>query len=304
MPRTSRRITRVAAAALGLAAMGTGPASAAQAPVDEQPPSRPAGLSATQILPSTARLEWPAATDDVGVVGYDIYRSDDVVGSSTEAAFQVTQLGADAVYTFSVRARDAAGNRSEASPGVTFRTPATDSPTTPELELGLPFDLAGAASIKSLVRGTVPLSGVLLDTRIDAETGSFSGVFGLGAATARLTALGILPVVATVLIDAQQALSGTLSDGTLVASTVVRIKLPLVTLFGLPLVAGGNCQTSKPSSIRLRSNGAGFSVERGGTLTGTFGISNLTGCGALSGLVSPITASNGNALVVRVAPQA
>jgi hypothetical protein len=40
----------------------------------------------------------------------------------------------------------------------------------------------------------------------------------------------------------------------------------------------------------------------GGALVGTFAISDLTGCGALNGLVSAATAGTGNALALKADP--
>ena len=96
-----------------------------------------------------------------------------------------------------------------------------------------------------------------------------------------------------------RSLTGTLDANTgLTANITVRIKIPSVTLLGLQLAGGANCQAKNPSAIKLTS--PGFDALEGGLLTGTFGISDLTGCGFLNGIVSPITAGSGNAIALNL----
>jgi hypothetical protein len=88
-----------------------GPVPAAVTPVDTTAPSVPTGLTVTIDCGNTVTLRWNASTDNVGVTGYDIYRT-------TGAGF--TLLGVSTITTttdringttqYEVRARDAAGN--------------------------------------------------------------------------------------------------------------------------------------------------------------------------------------------------
>ncbi|MGW4110960.1 glycoside hydrolase family 9 protein [Actinosynnema sp. NPDC004786] len=90
---------------------------------DRQAPTVPGGLTASAISSTGATLTWTAATDNVGVTGYDVLRPDGTVAATTTGvSHQLTGLAADTSYTFAVRARDAAGNTSAASTAVTFRT--------------------------------------------------------------------------------------------------------------------------------------------------------------------------------------
>jgi endoglucanase len=89
---------------------------------DTTPPAAPTGVTATPGSTGVG-LTWTAATDDVGVAGYDVLNSAGaVVGATTGTSFQVTGLTPGTAYTFSVRARDAAGNQSAASPPVSVTT--------------------------------------------------------------------------------------------------------------------------------------------------------------------------------------
>ncbi|GAA2783559.1 proprotein convertase P-domain-containing protein [Crossiella cryophila] len=94
---------------------------------DTEAPSVPGNLRATGVTSSSVALGWDAATDNVGVTGYDVYRGEEVVASSEGTSVSVAGLAADTEYSFVVRARDAAGNRSGASAVVTARTAKGDT---------------------------------------------------------------------------------------------------------------------------------------------------------------------------------
>ncbi|MGX7670987.1 glycoside hydrolase family 9 protein [Plantactinospora sp. DSM 117369] len=94
---------------------------------DNTAPSAPGTPTAAAVTAGGATLSWTAATDDVGVTGYDVYRengaSDVLLGSAATPTFAVTGLAAGTAYQFYVVARDAAGNRSTASAPVSVTTP-------------------------------------------------------------------------------------------------------------------------------------------------------------------------------------
>ncbi|MEU2782601.1 glycoside hydrolase family 6 protein [Streptomyces sp. NPDC007110] len=94
-------------------------------PGDTTAPTAPAGLRATAKTASSVSLAWTAATDDVGVTGYDVYRDGTRVGSpSTGTTYTDTGLSAATAYSYTVRARDAAGNVSAASAALSVTTEA------------------------------------------------------------------------------------------------------------------------------------------------------------------------------------
>ncbi len=89
---------------------------------DTQAPSAPTNLSASNISQTTIDLSWTAATDNVGVTGYDVYQDGSLLGSVTGTTAQVTNLTANTTYSFYVKAKDAAGNISTASNTVNVTT--------------------------------------------------------------------------------------------------------------------------------------------------------------------------------------
>ncbi|WP_408041502.1 fibronectin type III domain-containing protein [Tenacibaculum amylolyticum] len=94
---------------------------------DTTAPNRPTNVRATNITKVSATLRWNAATDNVGVVGYDIFRGSSFIGSTTSTSKSLSGLSAGTSYTYSVKAKDAAGNISSAA-SITFKT-ASNGPT-------------------------------------------------------------------------------------------------------------------------------------------------------------------------------
>jgi endo-1,4-beta-D-glucanase Y len=99
---------------------------------DTTPPTAPGNLVSTGVTSSTASLSWTASTDNVGVTGYDVYNGSTLAKSVTTTSATVTGLAASTSYTFTVKARDAAGNTSDPSNAVTVTTsPPSGGPAVP-----------------------------------------------------------------------------------------------------------------------------------------------------------------------------
>ncbi|MEZ7127004.1 glycosyl hydrolase family 18 protein [Nonomuraea sp. AD125B] len=89
---------------------------------DTSAPSVPGNLRSTGVTSNSVSLAWNASTDNVAVTGYEVYRGSTLVTTVTDTAYTDTGLTASTAYTYTVRARDAAGNRSAASAAVTATT--------------------------------------------------------------------------------------------------------------------------------------------------------------------------------------
>ncbi|MDO9354559.1 MAG: fibronectin type III domain-containing protein [Solirubrobacteraceae bacterium] len=255
-------------------------------------PTKPGALKGVPTSSSVA-LSWTASTDDKAVTAYDVFRDGTKVTTVTTNSATIAGLNADTNYTFTVQARDADNNASELSDPVTVKTAAGGGTT------GYRYAVAGTATFKSLSKGAVPLTGAF-DTSIAGST--VSGNLALNDAAAKLVALGFLPVDAKLSFAQAGGTSGTFASGVLSTTTKLRIKLPQVKVLGIELAGGANCQTKQISSVGLKSIEPAFSPAAGGRLAGTFAISDLTGCGFLTNLVSPLTSGGSNAIAVNLTP--
>ena len=105
---------------------------------DTTPPSTPTGLSATAVSSSQINLSWTAATDNVGVTGYRVYRGGSLIAIlSAVTTFQNTGLAASTTYSYTVQAIDAAGNASAQSTSASATTQAGADTTAPSVPTGL-----------------------------------------------------------------------------------------------------------------------------------------------------------------------
>ncbi|MEV6851323.1 DUF4832 domain-containing protein [Actinoplanes sp. NPDC051411] len=88
---------------------------------DCSPPTAPTGLAVTGTTATSIALSWHAATDNVGVTGYQVFRGGTQIGTTSSPSYTDAGL-ASGSYSYSVRARDAAGNVSAPSAVVTAST--------------------------------------------------------------------------------------------------------------------------------------------------------------------------------------
>lgn len=264
---------------------------------DTTAPSVPGSIEVSPTS-SGGTVTWAASTDNAGgsgVKNYDVQVNGGAVQTVTDTTATLSGLTASTSYTVSVKARDNAGNVSAAGTKQFTTTGGTVVPYN--------YTLAGSATLKNLTKGTLPLSGKIA-AKLTLGSGAIEADLTLNKTSANLTALGILPVRADVDFVSTAKTTGTLINGVLKTNSKVRIKLPKVTAFGIQLAGGSNCQTRSVSSIDLRSTQATFLPTAGGPIAGSFTISNLSGCGFLEGIVSPLTAGSGNTIALNLTPAA
>jgi predicted esterase len=99
------------------AAAGSNEASA-KTVADTVAPTAPTNLTISGTTRSSISLSWTAATDNVGVVGYDVYVNGTksyTIASGTQTTFTVYGLNQGQNYALSIKAKDQAGNISPAS---------------------------------------------------------------------------------------------------------------------------------------------------------------------------------------------
>lgn len=97
-------------------------------PQDTTPPTAPANLSAVVAGAIQANLSWAASTDNVGVVGYLVFRGGQQIASVPTVGYADKSIAINNSYTYSVKAFDAVGNISAASNSVTVSTSPITTP--------------------------------------------------------------------------------------------------------------------------------------------------------------------------------
>lgn len=99
---------------------------------DTEAPDAPTAVRTADVTETTAKVAWAEASDNVGVVGYNVYVNDTKVNAElvTATEYDLTGLTPATDYSVEIEAVDAAGNVSEKSEAATFTTAKT--PVTPE----------------------------------------------------------------------------------------------------------------------------------------------------------------------------
>ncbi len=153
---------------------------------DTTAPSAPTSLAASGTTQTTTNLSWTASTDNVAVTGYDVYQGAVLKATVATTSYAVTGLTASTAYTFSVRAKDAAGNVSAASNTVNVTTLAPVADTTAP---SAPTSLAasGTTATTTNLSWTASTDNVAV-TGYDVYQG---GVFKANVATTSYTVTGL-----------------------------------------------------------------------------------------------------------------
>ena len=98
---------------------------------DVTPPSNPTNLISSNTTQTTTDLNWTASTDNVGVIGYNVYQNGTAIGFTLTNSYSVSGLMASTTYNFTVEAFDAANNISGLSNVETVTTLASPDVTPP-----------------------------------------------------------------------------------------------------------------------------------------------------------------------------
>lgn len=107
-------------------------------------PSTPTDLKATQITASQIDLSWTASTDNKAVSGYNVYRGDAFLTSTSLPSYSDKSVLQNTTYNYRVSAVDAAGNESSKSGLIEVKTPSVGG-AVPNAPSNLTGSLAGTS---------------------------------------------------------------------------------------------------------------------------------------------------------------
>jgi uncharacterized delta-60 repeat protein len=115
--------------------------------VDATPPTAPTNLAATFNTSTNAiDLSWTAATDNVAVTGYRIFRDGGTAPINTVTSTTFSDNGQSGTHSYAVVAIDAAGNQSDLSNTASATAPLPDT-TPPSAPAGLTATASSSSTI-------------------------------------------------------------------------------------------------------------------------------------------------------------
>ncbi|WP_240420587.1 fibronectin type III domain-containing protein, partial [Paenibacillus periandrae] len=126
---------------------------------DVIPPSKPANVHYQDVSYNSVKLNWSPSIDNIGVVSYDVYNGNGLLGTVSSVTYSVYELIPNATYNITIKARDAAGNVSVPSDLVSFTT----------LPVSQPLALLGSVMAPQNVR-VLNHSGTSVSLAWDAVT--------------------------------------------------------------------------------------------------------------------------------------
>jgi endonuclease I/chitodextrinase len=219
---------------------------------DTEAPTAPTSLVASNPTVSTIALNWTAATDNVAVTSYDIYRDNVLAYNTTNTSFTATGLAGDTNYCFTVKAKDLANNVSPAS-NQSCETTLTGGGSTGTVCTSETFANinTGSASYSTHTwTGDNGLSWTATSTRTDQTINNEAIVLKNGTLTAPTTAGGIGDLTVTT----QRKFSGNSGtydvfvNGSLVGTVPYSTTIQTTTIPGINIENNVTITFSKTSS--------------------------------------------------------
>jgi uncharacterized delta-60 repeat protein len=258
---------------------------------DTTPPTAPTNLSATFNTSTNAiDLSWTAATDNIGVTGYRIFRDGETAPINTVTGATFSDNVQSGTHSYAVAAIDAAGNQSDLSNSASATVivaPADVTPPTTPTNLaatvnGNVIDLSWTVSTDDVGvtgyrvfrdGGATPISTVTGTTFSDSgQLGTHS--YAVAAIDAAGNQSGLSnSVIATVAVQEQVTLASLSLNPTRVTAPAPSIGA--ITLSG-PAPAGGISVSLRSSETRKATVPATVTIPEGAT-SATFTITTLTG---------------------------
>ncbi len=112
-------------------------------PSDTILPEAPIDLSASDIASTSFILTWSTSADNDSVVGYNVYKDNSLIATTTGITETISELTQGSTYSMTVRAKDRSGNLSVASSELFVTTLASSDFVAPTIPIGLTVDRIG-----------------------------------------------------------------------------------------------------------------------------------------------------------------
>lgn len=237
------------------AVTGNDTATSTTANADTTPPSPPSSISATPFSSTRVDLKWSGASDNIGVVGYKIFRNGTYYMGIISSSYADNNVSPDTAYVYYVKAVDAAGNESPSSVIRDAHTPpiATATSTTPTIT---PISTETLQStMVTVTRGTSYCNALIGKTKMTFSATPSSGAYfklTKSGGTATVTPLGVYDLPNGVYYWEAVAKDGFLLSG------------GINDKFTLDKSCVADVATTAPASVTLRGDAVVY-VSLGGT---------------------------------------
>ena len=158
------------------------------------------------------------------------------------------------------------------------------------------YPVHGSTFLKA-ANATVNLGPGTLKSRVNLSTGAVTASLNLPPATGSFKELGLIPVTATVAFIQDGPTTGTvnLNTGAVTTRSSITLQITSLSVAGLPVPVGPACESATPASVSLASQ-PGFSIVKGGTVSGTYTVPPFAHCGLVTPVLNLTITGPGNTI--------
>lgn len=175
---------------------------------------------------------------------------------------------------------------------------------------GGPASAASIIKAKYKISGSTFLAGPMatlalgpgaLSAKVNASTGKLTATLSLPPATASFKQFGVIPVTATASLINDGPTTGTvnLRTGKVSTTSTITMQITSLTVAGLPIPVGSQCETSSPVVVHLASQ-KGFNILNGGKVAGSYTIGKFHHCGLATLLINLTIPASGNTITLKL----
>jgi hypothetical protein len=158
------------------------------------------------------------------------------------------------------------------------------------------YPVHGSTFLKA-ANATVDLGPGTLKSKVNVSTGAVTASLNLPPATGSFQELGLIPVTATVAFIQNGPTTGkvNLNTGAVTTTSSITLQITSLSVAGLPVPVGPACESATPASVSLASQ-PGFSIVKGGTVSGTYTVPPFAHCGLITPVLNLTIAGPGNTI--------
>lgn len=148
---------------------------------------------------------------------------------------------------------------------------------------------------------TLKLGPGKLSAKVNASTGKVTATLTLPPATGSFEQFGVIPVTATANLINDGPTTGkiNLSTGKVSTTSKITMQITNLTVAGLPVPVGSQCETSSPVVVKLKSE-KGFNILSGGKVGGSYTIPDFSNCGLATLLINLTIPAAGNTITLKL----